>query len=133
MRTAPDKSEAEPTPSKPANAKPPDIGSASVPDALAALHVNPDTGLTRAEVDVRRKENGYNKVAEKRGHPVLKFLHKFWGISAWMLELIMVLSDGTAGVLLDRLSTARMGLFRSFRGLVPVAQFGFLSQRGGSI
>ncbi|MGD0164910.1 MAG: cation-transporting P-type ATPase [Candidatus Sulfotelmatobacter sp.] len=79
-------------PSKPANPKPPDIASASVPDTLAARHVNPDTGLTQAEVDVRRKENGYNEVAEKKGHPVLKFLRKFWGISAWMLELIMVLS-----------------------------------------
>ena len=43
-------------------------------------------------MDTRRKENGYNEVAEKKGHPVLKFLTKFWGISAWMLELIMVLS-----------------------------------------
>ena len=31
-------------------------------------------------------------MAEKKGHPVLRFLGKFWGISAWMLELIMVLS-----------------------------------------
>jgi magnesium-transporting ATPase (P-type) len=77
---------------KPANTKPPDIATASVPDALAALHVNPDTGLARAEVDVRRKEHGYNEVAPTKGHPVLKFLGKFWGISAWMLELIMVLS-----------------------------------------
>jgi plasma-membrane proton-efflux P-type ATPase len=84
--------EAEPASAKPAGAKPPDIASASIPDTLAALHVNPDTGLTRAEVDARRKENGYNEVAEKKGHPVLKFLRKFWGISAWMLELIMVLS-----------------------------------------
>jgi len=30
--------------------------------------------------------------AEKKEHPVLKFLRKFWGIPAWMLELIMVLS-----------------------------------------
>ena len=36
--------------------------------------------------------SGYNEVAEKKGRPVLKFLEKFWGISAWMLELIMVLS-----------------------------------------
>ena len=92
VRTIPNKSEGEPAPSKPANAKPPDIVSASVPDTLAALHVNPDTGLTHAEVDIRRKEHGYNEVAEKKGHPVLKFLRKFWGISAWMLELIMVLS-----------------------------------------
>ncbi len=62
------------------------------PFPLASLHVNPDTGLTHAEVDAARKENGYNEVARKKGHPVLKFLGKFWGISAWMLELIMVLS-----------------------------------------
>ena len=79
-------------PSKPANGKPPDIASASVPDTLAMLHVNPETGLTHAEADVRRKEHGFNEVAEQKGHPVLKFLLKFWGISAWMLELIMVLS-----------------------------------------
>src|SRR5512135_3623183 len=92
MRTTPNESEAEPATSKPANAKPPDIASASVPDTLAVLHVNPETGLTHAEVDVRRKEHGYNEVAEKKGHPVLMFLGKFWGLSAWMLELIMVLS-----------------------------------------
>ena len=45
-----------------------------------------------AEVDVRRKESGYNEVAAQQEHPALKFLKKFWGISAWMLELIMVLS-----------------------------------------
>ena len=66
MQTGPEKSEAQPVPSKPANAKAPDIATASVPDTLAALHVNPDTGLTRAEVDVRRKEHGYNEVAEKK-------------------------------------------------------------------
>jgi len=79
-------------PSKPATAKAPDIASVPVPDTLAALHVNPETGLTHAEVDTRRKEHGYNEVAEKKGHPVLMFLGKFWGLSAWMLELIMVLS-----------------------------------------
>ena len=79
-------------PSKPANAKPPDIAAAPIPDTLAALHVNPDTGLTQAEVDASRKEHGYNEVAVKKEHPVLQFLRKFWGISAWMLELIMVLS-----------------------------------------
>jgi H+-transporting ATPase len=92
MATTLDRSGAVPAPSKPADAKPPDIASASVPDTLAHLKVNPETGLTRAEVDVRRKAHGYNEVAEKKAHPVRKFLQKFWGISAWMLELIMVLS-----------------------------------------
>jgi H+-transporting ATPase len=59
---------------------------------LAMRTTNPDTGLTHAEVDARREEHGYNEVAEPKGHPVLKVLQKFWGISAWMLELIMVLS-----------------------------------------
>jgi plasma-membrane proton-efflux P-type ATPase len=92
MTTTPPQSGTGPSASTSTPAKPPDIASASVPDTLAALTVNPDTGLAGAEVDVRRKQNGYNEVAEQKGHPVLKFLGKFWGISAWMLELIMVLS-----------------------------------------
>jgi plasma-membrane proton-efflux P-type ATPase len=43
-------------------------------------------------VDTRRQEHGYNEVPERRGHPVLMLLGKFWGMSAWMLELILVLS-----------------------------------------
>jgi len=70
----------------------PDIASLSIPDTLLALRVNPETGLTAADVDVRRKEHGYNEVAEQKGHPVLQFLARFWGVSAWMLELIMILS-----------------------------------------
>jgi len=81
-----------PAPVNPANANPADVASESVPTTLAALRVNPDTGLTRTDVDARRTEHGYNEVVEQKGHPVLKFLGKFWGLSAWMLELIMILS-----------------------------------------
>jgi H+-transporting ATPase len=69
-----------------------EIASASIPDTLAALDVNPETGLTHADVDTRRKEHGYNEVAEQKSHPVRKFLDKFWGVSAWMLEMIIILS-----------------------------------------
>lgn len=72
--------------------KAPDIRSASAPDTLARLRVNPDSGLSHADVEERRKEHGYNEVAEKKGHPVLRFIRKFWGMSAWMLELILLLS-----------------------------------------
>src|SRR5450830_1295881 len=92
MQTATKKSGAAPPRLMPATAKVPDIVSASVPETLTTLRVNPETGLTRAEVGARRKEHGYNEVAERKDHPVLKFLGKFWGMSAWMLELIMVLS-----------------------------------------
>src|SRR5476649_195446 len=54
--------------------------------------MNPETGLTGAEVDARRQAHGYNEVAAEKTHPILAFLRKFWGISAWMLELIMILS-----------------------------------------
>jgi magnesium-transporting ATPase (P-type) len=84
--------QAEPASSTSANAKASDLASASVPDTLARLDVSAETGLTVAEVNVRRKEHGYNEVAEAKGRPVLMFLGKFWGLSAWMLELIMVLS-----------------------------------------
>ena len=90
--TPPSKPEPKPAPAKPADTKPPEIASASVPDTLAALQVNPDTGLTPTDVDVRRKEHGFNEVAEQKAHPLLMFLGKFWGLSAWMLELIMVVS-----------------------------------------
>src|SRR5450759_4679507 len=92
MQTTTKKSGAEPPRSMPASAKVPDIASASVPDTLASLKVNPATGLTHAEVDSRREERGYNEVAEQKSHPLRKFLAKFWGVSAWMLEMIMVLS-----------------------------------------
>jgi len=76
----------------PEDTKVPDIATMAVRDTLAALHVDADTGLTNAEVDVRRKVHGYNEVAKTKRHAVSKFLRKFWGISAWMLELIIVLS-----------------------------------------
>jgi plasma-membrane proton-efflux P-type ATPase len=92
MQTTPERSAAEPASPKSADATPTDLAAASVPDTLAALQVNPDTGLTASEVDSRRKDHGYNEVAEKKDHPIRLFLGKFWGLSAWMLELIMVLS-----------------------------------------
>ena len=70
----------------------PDMNAMSIPDTLAALRVNPETGLSRTDAAARLKEDGYNEVAEQKSHPALKFLGKFWGLSAWMLELIMALS-----------------------------------------
>ncbi|MDR3488289.1 MAG: cation-transporting P-type ATPase, partial [Bradyrhizobium sp.] len=92
MKTASPNNRPAPAPTKSPNPDLPDIAAASISDTLAALHVDPDAGLTLVETNARRKEYGYNEVAEKKGHPLLKFLAKFWGISAWMLELIMVLS-----------------------------------------
>ena len=92
MATLPKNSTEEAQPPKPKPSKVPDLAGASISDTLTALQVDLDTGLTQAEVDSRRKAHGYNEVAEKKERPVLRFLSKFWGLSAWMLELIVVLS-----------------------------------------
>ncbi len=86
------KSETKSSHTKPLTADSPDIAAMSVTDTLTALHVNPDTGLTQADVENRIKEHGYNEVIAEKEHPALNFLRKFWGVSAWMLELIMILS-----------------------------------------
>ena len=70
----------------------PDIASVPIADALETLHVNPITGLSEVEIALRRERAGFNEVALEKEHPLAKFLGKFWGLSAWMLELITVLS-----------------------------------------
>lgn len=66
--------------------------SKSIAEIFALLESNIDTGLTKAQVDERLNLHGYNEVIEKKSSPILKFLRKFWGLSSWMLELIIILS-----------------------------------------
>jgi H+-transporting ATPase len=61
-------------------------------EALKTLSSNRDTGLAKVDADARLAKQGPNEVAEKRNHPILRFAKKFWGLSAWMIELIAVLS-----------------------------------------
>ncbi|CAG9187587.1 plasma-membrane proton-efflux P-type ATPase [Cupriavidus pinatubonensis] len=49
-------------------------------------------GLSSAEAKKRLERDGPNEVPEKKQHYVLRFLKKFWGLSAWMIELIALLS-----------------------------------------
>lgn len=53
---------------------------------------DPARGLNQSEADARLKQFGYNEVPDKKTNPVLRFVKKFWGITAWMLELIIILS-----------------------------------------
>jgi len=50
------------------------------------------SGLKQTEAENRLKRYGYNEVPEKKTNPILKFLAKFWGLTAWMLEFIIILS-----------------------------------------
>lgn len=59
---------------------------------LSSLGSNAESGLAGADAAARLRRDGPNDVPEKRSHPFLSFARKFWGLSAWMIELIAILS-----------------------------------------
>lgn len=61
-------------------------------DNLNKFNADPTKGLSKSEVEINYKEYGYNEVSESKRNVFLKFLSKFWGLTAWMLELIIILS-----------------------------------------
>jgi len=50
------------------------------------------TGLSQQEADRLLQQYGYNETIEKKIPPWKLFLKKFWNLSAWMLESIIILS-----------------------------------------
>ncbi len=50
------------------------------------------TGLSDEEARARLEREGPNEVPERAPHPLALLARKFWGLSAWMLELIAGLS-----------------------------------------
>ena len=60
--------------------------------APAAPPTDAETGLSSSEARKRLAEGGPNEVPEAKSHPVIGFALKFWGLSAWMLELIILVS-----------------------------------------
>ena len=65
---------------------------APLDDVLRRLRTTADTGLGAEEIEARRRQCGPNAIVERKPRPLREFLKKFWGLSAWMLEVIMVLS-----------------------------------------
>jgi H+-transporting ATPase len=56
------------------------------------LNVDIKTGLPQEEAQKRTSKLGFNEIPEKKESPVIKFFKKFWGLTAWMLELTMLVS-----------------------------------------
>lgn len=51
------------------------------------------TGLhASSDAQARLAQIGANEVPERRERPLARFARKFWGLSVWMLELIVFLS-----------------------------------------
>ena len=59
---------------------------------LQALAVDPAKGLSAEEAATRQARQGRNELAQEQPNRLRQFAKKFWGISAWMLELIAALS-----------------------------------------
>ncbi len=70
----------------------PDSSHATQTVAETLTEAQMEMGLTSAQAQQTLLEYGFNEVPEKRPNPVLQFAKKFWGLTAWMLELIIVLS-----------------------------------------
>jgi len=66
--------------------------SRSALETLVALGANRNRGLSTAEARARLERDGANEVAQPKSHPLLSFARKFWGLSAWMIELIALIS-----------------------------------------
>ena len=64
----------------------------SIADVLADFKVQAEKGLSDEEVKHRQSTYGLNEVAEKKQSMVLLFLKHFWGLTAIMLEITIVLS-----------------------------------------
>lgn len=61
-------------------------------DDIQKFNTNPLNGLSQSEVESNRKVYGFNEVAYNKRNLFLKFLARFLGLTAWMLELIIILS-----------------------------------------
>jgi len=44
------------------------------------------TGLSDADIQIKRKQYGYNEIPEKQVGPIMGTLKRMWGPIPWLLE-----------------------------------------------
>ena len=100
---------------------PDNFGSLPIEETLKQLQTDPNTGLTSTEAKKRIMQYGRNEVAEKRPNPIVAFLKRFWGLTAWMLEVAIVLSF-VLGKYLDLYIIAALLLVNAILGFAQEQQ-----------
>jgi H+-transporting ATPase len=98
-----------------------DYSKLTVDETFSRLQSNPSTGLTQTEVKQRIKQYGVNAVEEKQQNLVLAFLKRFWGLTAWMLEIAIVISF-VLGNFLDLYIILALLLVNAFLGFFQEQQ-----------
>lgn len=58
---------------------------------MISIDSNKITGLTDAEAKQRLLKFGYNRIAEKTSHPLVRIAQKFWSPIPWMLEVTIII------------------------------------------
>ncbi|MEM3277991.1 MAG: HAD-IC family P-type ATPase, partial [Thermoplasmata archaeon] len=61
-------------------------------EVLSILKTSLEDGMTEEETKKRESEYGYNEILEKKQSAILSIAKKFWGITPWMLEIVIVFS-----------------------------------------
>jgi H+-transporting ATPase len=69
-----------------------DFQNLALSEVLQLLKTHPNEGLSTSEAAQKALEFGYNEVPDKKPNALLNFLKKFWGLTAWMLEAVVILS-----------------------------------------
>lgn len=61
-------------------------------EVLSFLKTSLEDGITEEETKKRVSEYGYNEILEKKQSAILSIAKKFWGITPWMLEIVIIFS-----------------------------------------
>lgn len=69
-----------------------DFRTATKEEVLRELQVDPAQGLSTEEAQRRLELYGFNEIPKPKVNPILTFLKKFWGLTPWMLEAVVLLS-----------------------------------------
>jgi H+-transporting ATPase len=98
-----------------------DFNALTVEVTLNRLQSDPTTGLTETEAKQRIERYGANAIEEKQKNPVIAFFKRFWGLTAWMLEVAIVLSF-VLGNYLDLYIITALLLVNAFLGFFQEQQ-----------